>query len=392
MKQSFYLAIKYLQFHRIRTLILVGSIGLILFLPSGLKKLITESEMQMMARADATPLIVGAKGNSTDLVINTLYFEQTEIDALNLRTIDALNGTGFGYSIPMVSFFNAREFSIIGTNLDYFHFRNLSIGEGRMLRYVGECVLGKRVAERLDLHPGDSLLSSPENFLDLAGVYPLEMEVVGILESSDTPDDFAVFTDLKTNWIIMGLGHGHQDLQNVNDPTLVLERDSTNVTASAKVFLYNRVDGREVGSFHFHGNIKDYPITSILFIPDSPKSATLLRGRFETGEMTDQIVIPSIVVDNLLQNIFRVKQIFNTVFILVGVATLFILGLIVMLTLRLRKDEMYTMFTIGSSRNKILEIIGFELLITAFLSLVLAVILYSLTGYFVDDFIQQFII
>lgn len=392
MKQSFYLAIKYLQFHRIRTLILVGSIGLILFLPAGLKKLITESEMQMMARADATPLIVGAKGNSTDLVINTLYFEQTEIDALNLRTIDALNGTGFGYSIPMVSFFNAREFSIIGTNLDYFHFRNLSIGEGRMLRYVGECVLGKRVAERLDLHPGDSLLSSPENFLDLAGVYPLEMEVVGILESSDTPDDFAVFTDLKTNWIIMGLGHGHQDLQNVNDPTLVLERDSTNVTASAKVFLYNRVDGREVGSFHFHGNIKDYPITSILFIPDSPKSATLLRGRFETGEMTDQIVIPSIVVDNLLQNIFRVKQIFNTVFILVGVATLFILGLIVMLTLRLRKDEMYTMFTIGSSRNKILEIIGFELLITAFLSLVLAVILYSLTGYFVDDFIQQFII
>lgn len=392
MKQSFYLAIKYLQFHRIRTLILVGSIGLILFLPAGLKKLITESEMQMMARADATPLIVGAKGNSTDLVINTLYFEQTEIDALNLRSIDALDGTGFGYSIPMVSFFNAREFSIIGTNLDYFHFRNLSIGEGRMLRYVGECVLGKRVAERLDLHPGDSLLSSPENFLDLAGVYPLEMEVVGILESSDTPDDFAVFTDLKTNWIIMGLGHGHQDLQNVNDPTLVLERDSTNVTASAKVFLYNRVDGREVGSFHFHGNIKDYPITSILFIPDSPKSATLLRGRFETGEMTDQIVIPSIVVDNLLQNIFRVKQIFNTVFILVGVATLFILGLIVMLTLRLRKDEMYTMFTIGSSRNKILEIIGFELLITAFLSLVLAVILYSLTGYFVDDFIQQFII
>ena len=392
MKQSFYLAIKYLQFHRIRTLILVGSIGLILFLPAGLKKLITESEMQMMARADATPLIVGAKGNSTDLVINTLYFEQTEIDALNLRTIDALNGTGFGYSIPMVSFFKAREFSIIGTNLDYFHFRNLSIGEGRMLRYVGECVLGKRVAERLDLHPGDSLLSSPENFLDLAGVYPLEMEVVGILESSDTPDDFAVFTDLKTNWIIMGLGHGHQDLQNVNDPTLVLERDSTNVTASAKVFLYNRVDGRDVGSFHFHGNIKDYLITSILFIPDSPKSATLLRGRFETGEMTDQIVIPSIVVDNLLQNIFRVKQIFNTVFILVGVATLFILGLIVMLTLRLRKDEMYTMFTIGSSRNKILEIIGFELLITAFLSLVLAVILYSLTGYFVDDFIQQFII
>jgi putative ABC transport system permease protein len=363
-----------------------------IYLPAGLQKLISESEKQMMTRADATPLIVGAKGNSTDLVINTLYFEQTEIDALNLRTINSLDETGFGYSIPIVSFFNARGYPIIGTNLDYFNYRNLSMQEGRTLRYVGECVLGQTVAEQLDLHPGDSLISSPENFMDLAGVYPLKMEVVGILEASDSPDDLAVFTDLKTNWIIMGLGHGHQDLQNVYDPTLVLDRDSTNVTASAKLFIYNEIDGKDIGSFHFHGNINDYPITSILFIPNDHKSSTLLRGRFKTGELKEQIVVPSIVVENLLQNIFRIKQIFNTVFILVGIAVLFILGLIVMLTLRLRKDEIFTMFTIGSSRNKTIEIIGFELLIILLLSLVVAVILFSLTGFFVEDFIRQFII
>jgi len=392
MQQSFYLAIKYLQFHRIRTLILVGSIGLILYLPAGLQKLISESEIQMMARADATPLIIGAKGNSTDLVINTLYFEQTEIEALNLRTVENLDETGFGYSIPMVSLFKAREFPIIGTNLDYFNFRDLSIHEGRSLRYVGECVIGQRVAKQLDLNPGDSLISSPENFLDLAGVYPLKLEVVGILETSNSPDDLAVFTDLKTNWIIMGLGHGHQDLKNVYDPTLVLNRDSTNVTASAKLFMYNKIDGKDIGSFHFHGDINSYPITSVLFIPKDHKAATLLKGRFATGEMTEQLVVPSIVVENLLKNIFRIKQIFNTVFILVGISTLFILGLIVMLTLRLRKEELYTMFTLGSSRSKTIEIIGFELLITAILSLAVALILYSLTGFFVEDFIRQFII
>jgi putative ABC transport system permease protein len=90
MKQSFYLAIKYLQFHRIRTLVLVASIGLILYLPNGLQRLITESEIQMMARADATPLIVGAKGSSTDLVINTLYFEQEEIESVNLKKVRLL--------------------------------------------------------------------------------------------------------------------------------------------------------------------------------------------------------------------------------------------------------------------------------------------------------------
>jgi len=392
MKQSFYLAIKYLQFHRVRTLILVCSIGLILYLPAGLQKLITESETQMLGRAEATPIIVGAKGNSTDLVINTLYFEQTKIDELALKTLDILAETKFGYSIPIISIFNARGFPIIGTNLDYFNFRNLSIQEGRNLQYVGECVVGHSVAEKLGLSPGDSLISSPENYLDLAGVYPLQMTIVGILEPANTSDDIAVFTDMKTNWIIMGLGHGHQDLKNVNDPNLVLDRDSSNVTASTKLYIFNKIDGRDMGSFHFHGDMNNYPITSILFVPDNHKSATLFRGRFESGEINEQVVVPSIVVENILQNIFRIKQIFNTVFILVGVATLFILGLIVILTLRLRKNELNTMFTIGSSLNKTVEIIGFELLIIVSFSVVVAFILYSFTGIFVEDFIRQFII
>jgi putative ABC transport system permease protein len=392
MKQSFYLAIKYLQFHFIRTLILIGSIGLMLYLPLGLQKLISESETQMMARAETTPIIVGAKGNSTDLVINTLYFEQTKIEELTLKNIVLLDETNFGYSIPIISIFKARQFPIIGTNLDYFNFRNLIIQQGRTLRYVGECVIGHGVAKQLELSPGDSLISSPENFLDLAGVYPLQMKVVGILEPTDTPDDRAIFTDLKTNWIIMGLGHGHEDLQNVYDPALVLDRDSTNVTASAKLFIYNKIDGKDMNSFHFHGDINDYPITSILFVPENQKAATLLRGRFETGEIKEQVIVPTMVIENLLQNIFRIKQIFNTVFILVGVSTLFIMGLIVMLTLRLRKSELYTMFTLGSSRNKTVEIIGFELLLTALLSLVVATLLYSLTGFFVEDFIRLFII
>ena len=392
MKQSFYLAINYLRFHYLRTLILFVSIGLMLSLPAGLKKLVSESEIQMMARADATPLIIGAKGNSTDLVINTLYFEQSEIDALDMRILEELNSTGFGYAIPMLSYFEARDFPIIGTNLDYFEFRDLKIREGRTLRYVGECVLGERVAERLDLEPGDRLLSSPENFMDLAGIYPLEMEVVGILHPTNSPDDLAIFTDLKTNWIIMGLGHGHQDLQELRDPSLVLDRDSSHVTASSKLFIYNKIDGKDLESFHFHGDPGDYPISSILFIPEDHKASTLLRGRYETGEMVDQIVVPSVVVDHLLQNIFRIKQIFNTIFVLVGLATLMILGLTVTLSLRLRKDELYTMFTIGSSRNKILQIVGFELLILLGLSLVVSVILYSLTGLFVEDFIRLFII
>lgn len=392
MKQSFYLALKYLIFYKFRTIVLVISIGLILYLPLGLQRLITESEAQMLSRAEATPLIIGAKGSATDLVINTLYFEQDEIEPVKYQKVDELNKLDLGYGIPILSVFKARGFPIIGTDLDYFYFRNLVIQEGRNLLYVGECVLGSEVAKRLKLSVGDDLVSSPENFIDLAGVYPLKMKVVGVLNSANSADDMAVFTDLKTNWIIMGLGHGHQDLQKINDPTLVLKRDSTQVTASSKVFMFNKIDSDNLDSFHFHGDLADYPITSILFVPKDIKSSTILRGRFEANELSEQITVPSTVVKNLLETIFRIKRIFNMVFILVGLATLIIISLIVILTLRLRKDELFTMFTIGSSKNKTAEIVGFELITMVSLSILISLVLYTVTGFFIEDFIQQFII
>jgi putative ABC transport system permease protein len=380
------------MFYKIRTLILIFSIGLILFLPIGLQRLITESEEQMLLRADATPLVIGAKGSSTDLVINTLYFEQDEIEPIKLEKVEELSRMDLGYAIPIISVFNARGFPIVGTDLDYFSFRNLTIYEGRNLQYVGECVIGNNVAEKLSLTAGDDLVSSPENFIDLAGVYPLKMKIVGVLNVTNTADDKAVFTDLKTNWIIMGLGHGHQDLQNINDPTLVLKRDSVQVTASSKVFMFNEINTENLESFHFHGSMQKYPITSILFVPNDVKSATILRGRFGAKELTEQIVVPTKVIENLLQTIFRIKRIFNMVFILVGLATLIIIGLIVILTLRLRKDELYTMFTIGSNKYKTMEIIGFELLIMVTLSVFISLTFYGITGFYIQEFIQQFII
>ncbi len=392
MKQSFYLAYKYLTFNKFRTLVLIASIGIIIFLPNGLQKLITESEQQMMSRANSTPLIVGAKGSSTDLVINSLYFQQEKIENIKSNVADKLDDTGLGYSIPILSAFNARGFPIVGTTLEYFTFRKLNLQNGRNITYIGECVVGYKVAQDLNLSPGDSLISSPENYFDFAGVYPLKMNVVGILNPSDTPDDKAIFTDLKTNWIIVGLGHGHQDVTKTTDQSIILNKDSSNVTANAKLFIYNEINQKTLESFHFHGDIRNYPLTSVIFVPKDQKSNTILRGRFEAAELPNQIVVPVKVVGNLLQSIFRIKEIFNTVFVLVGFATILILGLIVTLSIRLRKDEIFTMFTIGSSRAKVTEIISFELLIIIICSAAVALVLYYLTGFFIEEFINYYII
>ena len=87
----------------------------------------------MMQRANSTPLVVGAKGSSTDLVINTLYFQQEKIENLTMAVADGLSATELGYSIPIFSAFKARSFPIVGTSLDYFDFRISFEKDGRIV-------------------------------------------------------------------------------------------------------------------------------------------------------------------------------------------------------------------------------------------------------------------
>ena len=75
MRDALYLAFRYLAYHKVKTAILVTSITLIVFLPVGLRVLVSQSEEQLTARAAATPLLVGAKGSPLELALNSLYFE-----------------------------------------------------------------------------------------------------------------------------------------------------------------------------------------------------------------------------------------------------------------------------------------------------------------------------
>ena len=275
----------------------------------------------------------------------------------------------------MYARFKARGNPIVGTTLDYFEFRGLNIARGRQLAVLGDCVLGAMVAQSLTLNPGDSLVSSPESLFDLAGVYPLKMKVAGILEKRHTSDDLAVFVDLKTAWVIQGLVHGHQDVTKLKDPTLVLKRTESNVAASAKLFHYTEITEKNMASFHFHGKLSAYPISAVIAVPFDAKSSTILRGRYLSKDETQQMVKPEEVIDSLLQNIFRIKNVLDAVIAVVALATVLAIILVFALSLRLRQREIQTIFKIGCSRMTIAKLIAAEILIIVFASAVLCSIM-----------------
>ena len=391
MRDSLYLAWRYLAYHRVKTGILITSITLIVFLPVGLRVLVNQSADQLTARAEATPLIVGARGSPLELVLNSLYFESDIPETMRYAEAIRLDTMGLAQPIPLYVRFTARGYPIVGTTLEYFAFRGLEVAAGTGLTMLGDCVLGARVAEQLGVEPGGTVVSSPESVFDIAGVYPLKMRVAGVLAFSDSPDDHAIFVDVKTAWVIEGLVHGHADLSRPGAATGVLRRDSGVITANASVVQYQEITADNIDSFHFHGDLSTYPITAIMAVPPDQRSEAILRGRYESPDERSQIVVPVSVMDELLDTILTVQTFVIAAVLVVGLSTLATAILVFLLSLRLRRREIETMVKIGGSRGSIVWVMTSEIVVVLAMGVLLAATLTLLTSQFGSSAIRALI-
>ena len=264
---------------------------------------------------------------------------------------------------------------MVGTQLDYFEFRGLELAEGRTMGLLGECVIGAGVARKLGIRVGDSLVTSPETVFDLAGVYPLKMNVAGVFAPNGTPDDEAVFVDVRTSWVIQGLGHGHQDLESAQANRAVLSRGEGTVTANASLVQYNEITPQNVREFHFHGDTGGFPLTAVIAVPPDEKSGTLLRGRYLEKNGGEQLVVPAAVLDDLLETVFTVQNYVVFGLLMLSLATVAVIVLVFLLSQQLRRGEFFTLRRMGASRPFIALLVASEILFVFVASLALAALL-----------------
>jgi len=368
MMDSLYLAWRYLSYNKVKTFILIGCITILAALPLSLEILLNESERQLSLRAESSPLLIGAKGSALDLVMNSLYFGDEVPETITMAAAEQVMDTDLAGPIPLYIRFHARGVPIVGTTLDYFDFRQLEIANGDMFTMLGQCVIGAEVAMKLNLKPGDSIVSSPETLFNIAGVYPLKMKITGVLAPAHSADDLAVFVDILTAWVIHGLGHGHKDVTKTTDSSVILKREKGIVTANAKLMQYTEITEENIDSFHLHGDPAGFPLTAVLAVPYDKKSGTILQGRYLGKETPYQIVQPKEVIDTLMANIFKIRNVLDTVIMLVGTATMLALILVFSLSLRLREREIDVIFKLGCSRATISRLLGAEILIIVLFS------------------------
>lgn len=370
MRGVWLLSVRRVLHDRTRTLILTLCLAFPVFLPVTTTLLIDRYEADLGRRAAESPLLAGAKGSRFDLVFAALYFRASDVPPIPWSELEVLQAEGAGVAIPLHARFTARGHPVVGTTPEYYDHRGLVPAEGSLPLVLGDCTLGASVARELGLGPGDALFSDPRDLYDIAAPPALAMTVVGVLAPRGTPDDRAVFCDVKTGWVLEGILHGHGEVEEL-DEDLRLGEGEGHVAFSGALIEHNEVTEETVGTFHHHEDPERLPLTAILFLPEDDRSATLQKARVNASAGW-QMVAPSGVVEELLGFVFRIKGLLDLFSLFLALSTAAMTALVILLSVRIRAAEMRTLDRIGSSRSFVRRLLLTEIALVVGASLVLA--------------------
>jgi putative ABC transport system permease protein len=371
-RHSIFLAVRHLRHHRGRTTLLLLALSLVGFLPLAVDGVVDAGERSLRSRAEATPLVAGAPGAPIDLVLSALYFRTPPEREVRFGEIDALVEGELATALPIVLGDRVKGAPLVGVDPGYVRFRGLRCVDGRPFAVAGECMVGATVAARAGIVVDDRITTEPREMFDLAGAYPLRMRVVGVLAPTGGADDEAIFSSLETAWIVQGLAHGHDELEDADDPELVMGRRDGVVVGSAKVREFVEITDDNRDSFHFHGPPEERPVTAAILLPRDRKAGTILLGRADVGRLPMQVVRATEVIERLLVEVFRVRRILLAVLAAVAVATALLVAVVIALSIRIRATEIDTMNLIGAGRGRVAVILGTEVVILVGLAIAIA--------------------
>ena len=367
-----YLAWHYLRSSRFRTVVLVFCTSICFFLPSFTFRAATVIEAQLSARGDSSPVLIGYKGNEFDLTMSSLYFKGTVDDTVPYSMVAEIQDEGYGVAVPLYVRYAALGIPIVGTSLDYFDQRGLDVVEGRLPGLLGEVVVGSEVAAQYGIEVGDKRMSDHTNLYNISAAYPLVLNVVGVFGPTGTIDDHAIFADVKSTWVLDGLFHGHAQVEEKD--ALNAGQEQENLEASAALFIFNEITTDNVGTYHFHGEMADAPLSSVLVFPADHRALSQLLGDYALSD-THQALRPTVVIDTILDIVMRVREAVQAYFALILVSTAAFFVLVMVLSLRLRAAEIALMQRIGCSRGAIAAIVGAEVSMIVVASIALAALL-----------------
>ncbi len=344
LRHSSYIAARSLRHSWKRSALLAIVLGVSLGLPVALTTLLAQASTDMRARAAVSPLLLGARGSEADLVFGTLFFAAQPARGLAMRDLARVEAESLATAIPIAVGATARKTPVVGTTIDYF--------------------AATAQTARGGVTPGDRFFTDPASLSDLAGVFPLELTATGVLAPTQSPDDDAIFVDLRTMWTIRGLGHRHDEPTQSATPGAVIGTVATasgdNKIAGEALPIARAAAEGVASDFHFHGSTDDFPIDGAIVRPVDAKAQAILLGRFTGTDERLQLMRPDLFTERVLERIFGVGRVLGAVAGAIALLVALVATSTFALSIRLRADELALMRRLGASRGRVAMFLATE--------------------------------
>ncbi len=314
-------------------LILSLSIGLLL----GVKQLNKIFETQLQQNLNGIDMVVGAKGSPLQLVLSTVLHIDNPTGNIPYNEAKKIAENKFvGNAIPIAIGDNYKGYKIVGTTSGFADLHKTSIETGSMFYKTYEVVLGRAVAENLNLNLGDTFFSSHgmiENAIESHDNHALK--VVGILKPTQNVIDRLILTNLNSIWHL----HEHDDEQSNESHN----HDNEDITALLITFKNKR---------------------GLLFLPRRINENTPF-----------QAALPKYQLDKL----FKSTAIGTKAITWIALSILFVSAISMFVSLyrmvKERAKELALMRTYGATRKRLVLLVFSEGLIVGCVSFVLGIVL-----------------
>lgn len=201
---------------KLRNFLTIFSILISVMLIISVENLMSQLKNNVIENAGTYDVLVGAPGSETQLVLSSMFYYDSPVANINIEYFERLqNDSRVAKVVPLGMGDNYNGYRIIGTSKEFFD-EGYTLKEGKLFENNGEAVIGSTVAKVTGLKVG-STFSGMHGLTDAAngGGHKhddFKYTVVGILDTTRTPSDTVLYTNIESLWEVHGLHHEeHED-------------------------------------------------------------------------------------------------------------------------------------------------------------------------------------
>ncbi len=297
--------------------------------------------------ADRFPILLGAKGSTTQLVLTGVYLQPAALDLMPASTLlKAQSAPGVDMAAPLAFGDYHQGHPVIGTSAQLVNsFGTLARGKG--FQRINEAVVGSATPYAIGATLQPQHGTPDENRIEAHEHKGVRFTVTGRLPPTGTPWDSAILVPVEAVWAVhhlhhddSGAGHDHEEHE---------EHEEHDETSPLDV-------NRRIGPPWTAGTA--FPLPAIVVKPHSVADAYRLRQSLRSP--TDTAVFPAEVLTTLYGTLGDLRTLLTLM--VTGVQGMVLLAalLAIIASLAARRQSLAVVRALGAPRRYVLALIWIE--------------------------------